>query len=39
MYYSDGRIYNGMWKEDKCHGEGMLTESGKDSKKGIWEYG
>ena len=37
---SDGREYNGMWKNGKQHGEGLFFSKEENcSKKGIWNEG
>ena len=40
MYsWPNGRIYEGNWFKGNQHGEGKLTNSKRQVKIGIWEYG
>jgi hypothetical protein len=37
MVYSNGSLYDGEWKNDFKHGEGILTvENGDVQHNGIW---
>jgi len=32
-------MYEGKWKDDKQHGEGMYTDLNGETKRGIWNEG
>ncbi len=34
---SDGTIYEGMWKDDKCNGKGRLIRTDGDIYQGDWK--
>ena len=35
----DGRVYYGMWKDGRQHGEGTIVLPNMTMKKSYWEFG
>ena len=39
FYWSEGRIYEGGWKNGKQHGIGTYTSANNQKRKGEWKDG
>ncbi len=37
--WSDGRVYDGLWRNGKQHGEGTYIQKDGSTRAGIWEDG